>query len=660
MSDKSGKAIMIILAVLCLVICLVQGAVYYATVTGDGLALAAKTVLNMARAFVMEAELSISELEDWLALQQDARLQWLGWAYMTSLVLAPLCTAAALLLAIRRLMYRTFAAMHNLRKTRVVVFGDTSWARDVVRGAAADHRAIYFPDQPLTDEAELGYTRAGITLVPADTPMLSVFRKYRVNRASYVALMSWQETDNFAAFCQLADYLDKVGCKKPITCFLLYEHYELGALVNRYHETLRVKDKLELVMINPAEQTARDILQERPLYSANIHSDALAGWDPASGAGANPWDVHLVIAGFGAFGRQLALQSMSQGVLHGSARLVMDVFDLNIEQKLGVFLRQFAPGATAALQRGVAVGGVLADAQLTLPLSGCMDGCVVMRFFSADVHSAAFEDLVAGVAADAPITYAAVCFGDVSAEVGGLVTLDRALRRQGDPHVPLMLYLEAEGGLRQVLQTRGANFADVCVVGDAPESVRLDQLKALAEDPYAMQFNHHYNLINENGLRDPSSWSQPQQFDAAKVRESWHKMDLKDQEASRLVSEHQNIKRMLVTYYGWLETDRQQPFAEYLAAHPDGNEELRGRLVQLLAIEDTAAFVAALNADAALRQLGMLEHRRWAQVKYMQGFSYAPLSNKTLLTNKCLITWDELCRSLPDYCRYDMVSLAML
>ncbi len=665
MKGRTKKALMI-LAVLCLVVSVAQSVTVFAA---NGLYVCfLQTCINTVGVFLKDAivdmDMVIEALPGYTLFQRGV-----GYLYMLVLLVAPLCTAAAALLTLRRIFYTITASQHNRRKPRAVVLGDSPWGRGLLTTAAKKYRTVCLTRQELPAEEQLPLLQAGVNLIKEDTDLSKeLYKACHMQEAAVIALMETDGTRVLAALRRVCEYLSDKDIAGDISCIFLYDNSEIRELAYNYYAQMKQDhpqlEKLELIPLNVYSQAVAEMLQTCPLYTCNIQAPALATWTPADGQ-PNPWDVHAVIAGFDTVGSQMLLQTINLGVLHSAANMVIDVFETDMEQKLDDFLQQFAVGTWAALQRDLPLGSSRVAAQLTLPLTGSMDGSLTLRFFDMSTGGAAFAQALDDAAAVAPITYTAICHENGDGAVSTVLALDAALRRQNRPHTPIAVYMPREDGLRQFLQAGKPGFAKLYVGGSIKDTMQPQRLAEITEDTYAMQFNYRYSRIDQT---NSAMWSAPVEQDAAAMRQEWLKMAPVKRESSRKLSAHQHTKHLAVAWYTWRQVGCKGAdgvscsFADYWKAAPTGiPAELAARLEKLFSIQKTDALVAALNADPILHEAAALEHRRWTQAQLTMGYAYAPgKKNDELRTNPCILSWDDLCKKLPEYCQYDLMPLLML
>lgn len=77
--------------------------------------------------------------------------------------------------------------------------------------------------------------------------------------------------------------------------------------------------------------------------------------------------------------------------------------------------------------------------------------------------------------------------------------------------------------------------------------------------------------------------------------------------------------------------------------------------------EDTPeVLVQKLNAHPFLREMGIIEHRRWCYSRAMDGWSFGTVKNEIKRESPYLVSWDELCLKNPEVCIYDYMAFLML
>ena len=68
-----------------------------------------------------------------------------------------------------------------------------------------------------------------------------------------------------------------------------------------------------------------------------------------------------------------------------------------------------------------------------------------------------------------------------------------------------------------------------------------------------------------------------------------------------------------------------------------------------------------INNDAFLRDMAMLEHRRWCLFMARKGWGTTDgIKDEAVRESPCMVNWDILCRNQPDMCKYDLIPLLAL
>lgn len=313
MKNKAQKILAIVAAVFFL-LCIIEGAIYYPTVSSNIYVQLMLNLQNAVEAFFMNSNIDIEDVADILS----SNLMWiervLAYAYIAAIVFAPLCTAAAIILTLKKFFYTVWSLLHRKKGDRVLVFGRNTTSDRLLRSVEGEYQAFSIAREELSQEKELEFLKSRIRTYTGDYNKESkaLFKEYKLEKAKYVVLMEKEAMSNFSTFCRVTEYLKDKKCENVVTCILLCEDYGIGEMIREYYNQqiagcVQLKHNLDLVLLNLAELEVREMFLDKPLYEYNIHDKRIAEkpaceWQETTADCRNPWDVHLVIAGFGRLG----------------------------------------------------------------------------------------------------------------------------------------------------------------------------------------------------------------------------------------------------------------------------------------------------------------------------------------------------------------------
>lgn len=128
-----------------------------------------------------------------------------------------------------------------------------------------------------------------------------------------------------------------------------------------------------------------------------------------------------------------------------------------------------------------------------------------------------------------------------------------------------------------------------------------------------------------------------------------------------LVAEKAHLRYLNESIYSDVDPVR-KPYAQLRADLKDSNRQQVSYAAEILASEGFELQPVAKGErappppvldDALVRRMAMLEHGRWNVERLAAGWRYGRTKNVEQKTNPCLVSWEELERTLPKYIKYD-------
>ena len=128
--------------------------------------------------------------------------------------------------------------------------------------------------------------------------------------------------------------------------------------------------------------------------------------------------------------------------------------------------------------------------------------------------------------------------------------------------------------------------------------------------------------------------------------ENWRDLKLFKRDSNRDLSCHAQIKERAIRAFG----DRDALIQQYF-----GPEGVLRKIGNRWVFEGTEKeLVRRINEDPFLREMAMLEHRRWCYAMASRGWRGTEgKKNETLRQNPCMVDWATLCEVKEDTCKYD-------
>lgn len=629
--EKYGP-ILWILAVASFVVATLEGFFYYAQYSQYPLFHLLMTLENSFKAFVFAPVIEINRVLAGLDGASPFRLA-VGYAYGLAVFIAPLCTATALLMWAERIARRIMNS-RSWKKTPVLVFGYNDNVRTLLSGehsaGSEQHQIHLITAGPLSDDDELWLLRHGAVSRQADflsAPAAlrkKLFHQLPMKKIRQVLLMEASPIRNFSIYRMLTG--DDSPLHKEAQCYCLCEDEAARCIIEAACDQRLAGEgspkTAELSLFSLAEMKADSIFSDfgdgsgsaMPLHTVNLNRppdrpDRL--------------DIHLLIAGFGTVGQQVLLQAINLGVLSSRNRLWIDAVDLDMDKKRELFSNRFHASVYSSCQEN----------ELSLTDS-VADGELRIRFHQVDVMGRSFARLLSQLNQEMPLTYAAVCMGEADTGMHCIVELKKL-----DGNFPIALRMENDLQAAGYLKQDSGTYKEVFPIAVSDHVMRISNICHEERERQARQFNRIYGNIR---LLPPDAATEgPPQKEYP-----WHTLKMYQRRANIFLYRHQAVKSALS---GLTQEEWERFFGEkgcVLRRGSDGSYHCR---------YEGRAMADAINAEEAVRELAMTEHRRWCYVMAIQGWHYAEKKNETSRQTPYLTTWDKLCENHPDVAAYDLI-----
>lgn len=627
MKRKKYGPILWALAVAALIVATLEGWVYYAPYSHHPLFHLLLSAQNGFKAFLFSPTITLEQMLNSLTGVSPLQ-QALGYAYGLAVFTAPLCTATALLLWAELAAQKLMNVWRTRKGTPILIFGWNETVRTLVNGEHADgttqYRLHVLTSEPLSDEDELWLFRHGA--VPHQMDLLSVSEErgekllgqLPLSRVERVLLLESSPTRNFSLYRMLTEDDSLLGPDTKYYC-LCEDDGTRSVIEDAYDQ--RSKDcknrAKSLTLFSLAEMKADSIfspLREndgsfKPLHTVNTPDRR---------------DVHLLIAGFGSVGQQVLLQAINLGALGSQSRLYIDVVDLAANHRRDLFLNRFHSSVNAC-----------ADDNELLLKAPIADGELKIRFHQLNICGRSFARLLEQLDKEMPLTYAAVCTKHADTGMHCIVELKKLTGS-----FPIALRLENDLLAANYLKQSDGTFKEVFPIAVSDRLLRIANICDNERETRAEQFQKTYDAIK---LLKPGEEPGEKSEKASPTVPKMYQ-----RRANILLFRHQAVKDA----FGPLD-----PAVWERCFGEDGTILQRLSHNQYRLRHDTwADTVAAINAEPAIRELAMTEHRRWCYVMAAQGWRLAQRKDENRLETPYLTTWDTLCQEHPESAIYDLIA----
>jgi hypothetical protein len=399
---------------------------------------------------------------------------------------------------------------------------------------------------------------------------------------------------------------------------------------------------------------AQEIFQQRPIYYANLKDERVYQkrhyeWGTSSGDSINPWDTHLVIAGFGQLGQNILLQALNLGNLQNNSTITIDVFDKAVDEKKGVFAKRFCRDNV-----------VIDTASICYPEhKDHADGNVIINFHKIDIRTIDFEDALNKLK---NVTYVAICFEDSSLCTISMVTIEKYFK-----NIPIAVRMDVDKKVIEYIKNNNSSYKEVFPCGTGKEILTERTIIGSETDLQAIRYNSSYNEFSE--LKKNPKIDRSRELTHKELL-NWKKMGYLKRYSSRKSVEHQMTKLILLLADTWVKegatteliSKKVNQLLECVVKQKKYEdtyiEQINTELNNIYNDIITDKSIEELLSDKEINELSALEHRRYCSFMLANGYRYdAREKNDDLKTNPCLLSWEQLQVKKPEMLIYDLLAI---
>ncbi|MEG1972484.1 MAG: hypothetical protein RR315_04925, partial [Oscillospiraceae bacterium] len=346
--------------------------------------------------------------------------------------ISPLCTTIAIIGILESLFLNQLNRLRTwFGKETIFVFSYNDDSKIFIDSIIRNHGKVAVIDEELSSEAKaylacnkVSYYVKNVT-DKTEGSLGTGLIGTGIHRAKAIVLFYEAETRNLAVYLDLAKYIEKTA-KKSIPCSINCSNDGIRQFISDYIDSKQMnsESKLDLKLFNIYEISVRKMFWDFPIFASILPKNVdLVDLCTYTSEIDNPWNVHMLILGFGRLGEQVLLQTINEGVLQSKSKLLIDICDVDMENKKSSFLQRYPEIEKAA----------------------------VINFRKCNVESHTFLEEINEIKAD-PITYVTICFGNLKLSI---MTLQNVMRHL--PEVTTVVRMNVDSQVMYDLNAREDN-----------------------------------------------------------------------------------------------------------------------------------------------------------------------------------------------------------
>ena len=643
MNDKKNRKnttlLIFLLAVLSFLIATAEGIIYYQDY--DSFFKYLLVMQNSINAFGFKASVTIKVTVAFMEQNPSALTRCVGYAYCIAVFTAPYCTLSFVYKILEKLLRFIIFFRRSKNCRHIVVFGYNSDVKAMLNNNQSNPKTtcIHIVTTELIDSEEVyQLNRAGYIvhytdiLKAAESELHTLLAKTHIEHASNIILFENSSIRNFSLL-QLFRLNDKdsderirlaQGAKVSCRC----EEEGIGRLIAEYYNSAAETDAFyDLEVVGLPELQIHKMYSDHPLHT--VYKDTKTPL--------KDWTVHLLVAGFGQLGQQAVLQAMNLGVVSDSNRIIIDVFDSDINAKKAVFLNQLSRDTFD-----------ITDSCVTLK-SDAADGLLEINFFEANISHLSFYDTVRSNLDKVPYTYTVIALENIDLSVHCAIQLEELFDERG-LKLPILMRMDTDRRLAAYISADKRSLADVDLIDDRSIVITLDMIINREIDRIAKEYNHFYNNIKlitageteiaENAAEDPET--------------EWNRLRLFRRSSSKAAAYHDEVKNDIISKLADENGVALDQKLEELIGTDGTLMRYTGSAWQMNGTEKEV--LKKLREDSFAYGLASLEHRRWCCYMASIGWRFGERCDK-FRQNPCLVPQQTLMETQPEMCKYDLMSL---
>lgn len=642
MRKKVLNRILLIMAVISFAVAMVEGYFYYEQHAQYPMFRFMLMLQNSVEAFAFKADISLEDIVKSFSVSQPAYRVLIDYVYALVVFIAPLCTMTFLYKALETVLKWNIRIHKDKTSKQIIIFGYNDRVRALLskeKDLDKDHdrkiQIVTSGELPSYDELNL--LEKGVTVVSfeclgaSEAKLKRFYHDIKMDRAAVILLMEETYSKNFSLYQMLNESPD-VPCDVKIYCNC--EQESIRRIIEAYYDEVTEEEaakRKDLELIDVTQIQARKILQEHPLHA----------YYEGTKVPLAQWNVHMLILGFGKLGQQLLLQAMTQGTIHSSNRILIDVVDSRIDELKSVFENHFSSDYFTMTENEIRVK------------NGGADGELVIRFRKMDLRFRKFEELLTELTEKDPFTYVAVCVKDQDVSLHCVLEMERFFAATGQENVSIGIQIDMDQRVAHYLSGNQSLHKNVFAMESVNYALSLGDVLASDINEKAKEYAYIYSAMD---IRCEVEITDKEAAEKGKLKdkeENWRDLKLFKRDSNRDLSCHSQIKERAIRAFG----DREALLIKYFG--PEGVLRKIGKRWVFEGTEEE--LVRQINEDPFLKEMAMLEHRRWCYSMAIRGWRGTDGDkNEALRQNPCMVDWKKLCEVKSDTCKYDLQPLLLM
>lgn len=632
MNRSKFRKTIIGLSVFVIIIFSIEGLLYYSSIQ-NAFFRVTLTVQNMMKAFSLSPY--ITQTDALTIITNDnlfSLTNIITYLYCLAIVIAPFCSLGFITMLLDKPINYIYSLFKKNKPERMLIWGEGGEKTLFINALMKELRlTVVEPNFPKR-ELELQYIRNKISyaIYNDDLNPKTLFKEIKLRKYKSILLCDDDSIKNMLTLKLILDFAGDSWELNNLDIYIICDDHHIKELISEYFKNNTSEDKklefINLKLIDPKEKAIQEHFKTVPLCQVNT-KDKL--------------DVHVAILGFGALGRHALLQSLNQGVLASNSKILIDVFDHNIDDTFAQFAKNFSHKILDNLEyrkKEICIGKAVdyyvihfsqtltsKDKCSNLELFG-MDGEVELRFWRVGVETLSFRKILEDCNREMSFTYAISAFTSDKTSLDAVFALNQSLSSNGTK-IPVLIRHSNSSNLKEILENSEAKTKlDYHLINEDEKIYSLASLKNSETEEQTNNFHKEYCLFYD-----------------------------------KLSKNKCNATEFIEKEY----LEAQKPI-ETLKTY---SSNYTSTLAQVLAsctwkklIEKNIYYYDPTNSsDNDNEELQKMEHRRWCLFMITQGYTYGEKKDTVIhKTHPNLCDWNTLKQTNPQTLAYDAIPFEML
>lgn len=657
MKKRDYSILLLVIAVLTFLIVSFEGFWYLDQYKSQFLLRVVLALQNSISVFTFAPIISASDMIDGLATLQTATGYILTYIYVIALFVAQLCTVTTLFFAFKELVVKFIFAKRALfsRKNPLVIFGYNEKVKylleDIYNAKKEDRYDVTLVTDDELDDAEKDDLRKkGIQLFELDVLDLDendTFYK-KISNVKKMIIFETSAIRNFSIFTTLEKAITQF--KNTPKCYLYCEDAGIREIIEEYHKCGKYEKRMDISIFNLAEIKVREIFKD----DEKSHSLVVVPADLTKESyleNPSQFDVHLLIVGFGSVGEQVLLHALNQGVAHSQSRIWVDIVDNDAFTKDDFFMKRFHPEYMEGSKNDEqTIVYTISDKKA--------DGELLIRFHNIDIRSKQFPKLLDTLIKDASkvdakfqFTRVVACFKEMDNLARCIVEMKKHLNKHNNSCIEMTVCAEMGDTLIEYFDTIVNDKINVRAAGADKAALKveniIDDTKENKAKKYSYTYNQLYDLLSKGALIEIQRPTEKQ------LNENWLEQDYENKISNYMLSEHDVMKKAIIE-----KTYPEQNYDELLLQKGGVLFDENGKFIE-------SRFKDEINKkeNGFVKEMLMMEHRRWNYFSALNGWSYikqeSSKKNPATKEHPCLSNFGILMNDHLDKVVYDLIPVLM-